>query len=825
MKLVKKLPRFSLVSLVFVFLLVVGGLFWFITDLLTEKQTEILTSKKDNAVMEIGGELNQIESLLISVGVSIENGADLVLVEATINDIADQNQNITQVFYGLEDGSYIITADNYDEDIDVTQRPWYIQAKNAGQSIYTNAYIDQVTNRPVITISVPVYDDDRLMGVIGADVSILTITAFLQDFEYEEGGYAFLLDASYQVIGHPSMQTDEDELLAYDDFDIPVDSFSQTRGITEYIETDGRTGKIAYQYINHSGFVFGIFMTRAELTQSVRTFVIASMAVLALFLVSFVIVIFIYRQHIEKPMDVLIQDINLIDVQNKPDYRLSISDDKSFKNARMALNTLIDTSVKYQRQLENSMAELSLENQKFESLLSSSSDIVFVIDKQGRYVNIYGSVKEAIGISKKALIGKTHEEVFGTKYAKERQIQYNRALKGERVLYSWESKTRGRTFYFENVINPMFNQENEIIGAVGVARDITEQENRYKQLVYISTHDYLTDLYNRKVYDDELEKLSRQQAYPFAVLNFDFNGLKLINDAYGHIYGDIALKKTAEILKQFARTEDIVCRVSGDEFSVIMPQAKKKDVDDYKHKIQQAFRKTKVKNISLSVAMGYFIQKDHLTSLDEVRKIAENNMYKQKILDRKSVKNKAISAILKTLTDKYDYEKKHSQEVMSLSIKIGKALNLDDEALKALGTAAMFHDIGKISLPDNILNKPGKLNKEEYEVIKTHTTIGYDILNTADEYSELAIHASSHHERYDGKGYPNGLKGDQIPLFSRIIAVADAYEAMTSDRPYRKKMDKDYARQEIIDHSGTQFDPLIAKIFVKEVLDKEKPSL
>jgi putative nucleotidyltransferase with HDIG domain len=227
-----------------------------------------------------------------------------------------------------------------------------------------------------------------------------------------------------------------------------------------------------------------------------------------------------------------------------------------------------------------------------------------------------------------------------------------------------------------------------------------------------------------------------------------------------------------------------------------------------------------VRNIALSVAVGFYIQKDSNVTLDEVRKLAENNMYKQKILDRKSVKNKAISAILKTLTDKFDYEKRHSSRVMKISKIIGQAMDLDDESLKALATAAMFHDIGKISLPDEILNKPGKLTDEEYEIIKTHTSVGYDILNTADEYSELAIHASSHHERYDGNGYPNGLKGQQIPLFSRIICIADAYEAMTSDRPYRKRLTDEHARQEIIDNAGTQFDPDIAKVFVEDVIDK-----
>ncbi len=822
MKFAKKLPRLPIISLIILFLVVMSVLFVYISGLLTEKQTENLTLKRDIAVTQIQSELTEIESLLFSVALSIENGVDINQLELTINQIDEDNDKILQMFYGLEDDSYIITADDYNEAIIVTERPWYIAAKDTENIAYTDAYIDEVTQGPVITIAIPIYDSsDNLLGVLGADVEILTITEFINHFVEEGTGYAFLLDQSGQVIGHPLLETQNTTLYTYEDLDIPYDSLVDSKGITNYLETQDQTGKIAYTYINSSNFVLGIFMTRTELIQGLRTLTIVSVSILVLLTAVMGVIALIYTYHIEKPLMHLIKDINQIDISKNSEFRLETQKIVGFKEARIALNNLIDMSVNYQDQLEESLEDLALENQKFESLLSASSDIVFVIDTFKRYVNIYGTVKEVLGFSKEEMIGKTHEEVFGARYSKERNRDYQRVLNGENVLYSWESHHGGKTYYFENILNPIYNHDREIIGAVGVARDITEQENRYQQLVYISTHDYLTDLLNRKAYYERLKELTDLEEYPFVIINLDFNGLKLINDAFGHEYGDLALKKTAEILLNITQENDSVYRVSGDEFSVILVGANKKDVDHFRTKLQNRMKNTKIKNLSLSVAMGYHIVKDKTISLDEARKNAENNMYKQKILDRKSVKNKAISAILKTLTDKFDYEKQHSERVMDISVKIGKALNLDEESVKALGTAAMFHDIGKISLRDDILNKPGKLTKEEYDIIKTHTTNGYDILNTADEYSELAIHASSHHERYDGLGYPNGLKGDQIPLYSRIIAVADAYEAMTSDRPYRKKLSKEKARQEVIDHSGTQFDPLIAKVFI-ELLDNEE---
>jgi len=820
MKLAKRVPRLTLYVFVSLFFVVIIFMVLFLSNLFTQKQTEILSLKRELAVVEIENEFTDISSILETLSVSILINEDSQELEQILNDISNTNDTITQMYYGKPDKTYILTSEfNEPPGFDITERPWYQTAVEHKKLAYTDAYIDSVIQSTIMTIVLPVYNDSNsLVGVLGADIKVSTITSFVSTFIEEDKGYAFVLDSSGNVLAHTYLDEGLDELTNYSEYDIPYNLMSLKEGITQEVNTLNQSGKIAYGSINESELVFGVFMTKAELNQSIRTLTVVSLSVVALILAIITVVVIIYNNYINRPLKSLISDINQIDISNNPSFRMETSSKESFKDARLALNNLIEISVASQMQLKQSLEELSLENQKFEHLLSSSSDIVFVIDLEKRYINIYGDTELVLGVSKKDMIGKTHFEVFGSRYSKERDLEYERALNGDNVIYSWESNYNDMTYYFENVINPIYNHDHEIIGAVGVARDITEQENRYKQMVYISTHDYLTKLHNRKVYDERLKELDEHEEYPFAVINLDFNGLKLINDAYGHEYGDLALKKTADILKNSVRESDTVCRVSGDEFSIILTQATKKDVDAFKSKLQKAFRNTKVINISLSVAVGYFIKKDKKTTLDEARKLAENNMYKQKILDRKSVKNKAISAILKTLTDKFAYEKRHSERVMNISLDIGQALNLDEEALKGLGIAAMFHDIGKISLPDEILNKQGKLTKEEYEVIKTHTTTGYDILNTADEYSELAVHASSHHERYDGKGYPNGLKGDKIPLFSRIISVADAYEAMTSDRPYRSKMSKAKAVSEIVKYSGTQFDPLIAKIFVDEVV-------
>jgi putative nucleotidyltransferase with HDIG domain len=199
-------------------------------------------------------------------------------------------------------------------------------------------------------------------------------------------------------------------------------------------------------------------------------------------------------------------------------------------------------------------------------------------------------------------------------------------------------------------------------------------------------------------------------------------------------------------------------------------------------------------------------------------------MYRHKVTESMSVRNQAIRAIHKTLTDKYKEERIHSEKVSQICYVMGLALGIKDELLEELKLAGLYHDIGKIAIPDAILDKPGPLTHDEFELMKTHAEIGYQILRAADDYSRLAEYALSHHERWDGKGYPRGLEKEDIPLFARIIALADSYDAMTTNRVYRSKLSKDEAVNQLIKGAGKHYDPKLTRIFIKEVLKRPKES-
>ena len=295
--------------------------------------------------------------------------------------------------------------------------------------------------------------------------------------------------------------------------------------------------------------------------------------------------------------------------------------------------------------------------------------------------------------------------------------------------------------------------------------------------------------------------------------------MKIINDAFGHEKGNEVLTNVASFLLKHKRLQDYIARIGGDEFIILRPQTTFGESEAFKLSMMGESQLMVIDDLKISLSIGYAIKESSDMDIQDVLKEAEDNMYRNKILHGQSARNESVVTILNTLKDKYEEERIHSDKVSHYCMLMGRALSLTSDEIKELELAGLMHDIGKITIPDHILDKPGKLTEDEWKIMKNHTINGYNILRSADKYSRLAEYALTHHERYDGNGYPNGLIGDNIPLFSRIISVCDSYEAMTSDRPYRKALDKDIAVAELRRCSGTQFDPKLVSIFI-ELIEK-----
>jgi diguanylate cyclase (GGDEF)-like protein/PAS domain S-box-containing protein len=478
--------------------------------------------------------------------------------------------------------------------------------------------------------------------------------------------------------------------------------------------------------------------------------------------------------------------------------------------------------VELQKQLISKENEIINQKERLSNLLNSSSDMILEVDINKRYVAAYGKSIYDHGFDIKNHIGKTPTEVFG-KEGIYREVIYDKALSGIPQSFEGIVHCKNGDIWVETKVSPIYDINHQINGAVAISRNITEKKKKELEIIHMNHHDYLTGLHNRRYFNEYLKLINHSKHHPIGLIMMDLNGLKLINDVFGHEKGDQLLKKISKTFLKVINHENIF-RIGGDEFVVIIKQATKDLMESYVTSIKQQVDQISIEEVKISIGIGYAIKEHKTSNFNEIINQAESNMYLNKMIHGKNTKNKAIMSILKALTEKNHYEKEHSIGVAKYVKLIGKEMNFSKDQLRELEMAGLLHDIGKISISDQILLKKEPLTEQEFEMIKAHTEFGYQILRIADEYSNFAEYALSHHEKYDGSGYPSKLKGEEIPLFSRIISVADAYEAMTSSRPFRESFTKAYAKSELIKCSGTQFDPKIVKCFLK-VLNKENNAI
>jgi len=357
---------------------------------------------------------------------------------------------------------------------------------------------------------------------------------------------------------------------------------------------------------------------------------------------------------------------------------------------------------------------------------------------------------------------------------------------------------------------------------IGMIQDVTDRKRAEEKIVYLSFHDQLTGLYNRRFFEEELKRLDVARNYPLTLVMGDVNGLKLINDSFGHAAGDELLMNVAEVLRKGCREDDLIARLGGDEFVILLPHTEAAETENILKRINTLAQQARVGSIELSISFGYETKRSEDVDIRELFKKAEDYMYKKKLFEGPSMRGKTIKTIIKTLHEKNKREEQHSHRVSALCQSMGEALDLQEGEVQELKTVGLLHDIGKIAIDENILNKPTKLTSDEWEEIKRHPEIGYRILSTVNGMAEMAEYVLAHHERWDGFGYPKGLKGKELPLQPRIIAIADSYDAMTSERSYRGALSNEVAIAELLKNAGTQFDPELVKIFIEKVITKNK---
>ena len=358
---------------------------------------------------------------------------------------------------------------------------------------------------------------------------------------------------------------------------------------------------------------------------------------------------------------------------------------------------------------------------------------------------------------------------------------------------------------------------NEVIAIV---RDITSRKEMEEKLHYFAFHDRVTGLYNRVYFEEKLQQLTDGNQMPIGIIMCDIDGLKLVNDTFGHQAGDQLLVSAANIIAHCIADNGEVARVGGDEFAIILPNKNRVQVEEFCHHIGERVRVFRSENtqIPMSISTGLSVRIHPEQSMIEVFKAADDNMYRQKLYSSQSVRSSIVQTLGKALEARDFVTDGHADRLQHLIVELAIAVGLSDSKLSDLRLFGRFHDVGKVGIPDEILFKPGRLTKDEFDIMKRHCEIGYRIAQSSGDLAPIADWILKHQEWWDGQGYPLGIKGNEIPLACRILSIVDAYDAMTNDRPYRKAMPHDAAIVELERCAGTQFDPGLVELFKQLVL-------
>lgn len=463
----------------------------------------------------------------------------------------------------------------------------------------------------------------------------------------------------------------------------------------------------------------------------------------------------------------------------------------------------------------NSEKALRESENRLSAFLKVIPDMFFLLDRNGNLIDNYLENTIIPTHLQTVFIGKNIKNLdFVDKNIAEQAFQNIEKLFGTGEIQTFEfcSQKLGQETFFEARL--VLCGVDKVLAVI---RDISKRKESEVKLYNMSIHDTPTNLYNRNYFDHTLEKYLNKDTRGMGIVICDIDGLKLVNDSLGHAVGDDYLKTAAKILSECFGQDSVVARIGGDEFAVLIQHTTTKELSANASKIDQLLARVNSDEriIPLSMSLGYAVGDGTEKDLNELLKMADNLMYREKLHHRQSEKSKNIDILTKMLEVRDFITEGHGDRMQELSGKLAEAMGMSNNEIKDMHLFAQFHDIGKVGIPDRILFKPGRLTEEEMNEMKLHTEIGYRIAKSSPDLMHISDWILKHHEWWDGNGYPFRLKGEEIPLQSRILTIVDAFDAMTNNRPYRRALAKEDALVEIVKFKGTQFDPTLVDTFVE----------
>jgi diguanylate cyclase (GGDEF)-like protein/PAS domain S-box-containing protein/putative nucleotidyltransferase with HDIG domain len=482
--------------------------------------------------------------------------------------------------------------------------------------------------------------------------------------------------------------------------------------------------------------------------------------------------------------------------------RVAETGDWESANLAQKINELLAAQDQSKRQLQASRMLLQL-------ICGQSNEMVWLVEPDGTFRQLNSACRE-LGYEPESLKG---ESCFVLLHPQDR-AQMKRYLQlivktgsAERAKFRFQHR-RGQDLWMETIGKASRAEDGMTAEIVIICRAVAQGTIKGE----LDNQDELTKLYSRGFFERQLA-LDSNDKLPVSIIVCDVNGLKRINRRFGYSRGDESLLRITEVLQACCREEDLIARWGEDEFVLALPQTSYAEAEILADWIKDNAENGKEETIALGIATKT-AQTQHLR---QIMAEAEAIMEQNKLFESGSRHNLILKVLQNLLAESAFETQQHSQRLYELSISMGRAMGLSRVQLTKLRLLALFHDLGKISVPAKILRETGALTSKEIEAIKNHPSVGYRIARSIPELSSVAEEILSHHERWDGEGYPRGLKGTQIPPLARLIAVVDAFDVMTQGRIYCPAVSGQEALLELEKCAGTQFDPELVKVFVSTV--------
>lgn len=455
---------------------------------------------------------------------------------------------------------------------------------------------------------------------------------------------------------------------------------------------------------------------------------------------------------------------------------------------------------------------LRISERQYRTLVANSNLGIFQYDTEGVITLVNDAFVKILGTTKEKLIGLNMMRLPNKKLVH----SIEESLKGGASVYEgfYQSVLSKKKFPTRVQLSPLI-EEGTLLGGIGIVEDLSQEYQMNKKLKMLTKYDSMTSLLNRHEFDQFILN-PKKHYYPLSIVIYNINAFQIINRSFGFDKGNEVLKSIADMIRTYTQSNSKIqsYRIGGDEFALVFEQTGKDEAFAFALNLKDFINQDTSFDFDYTVCFGFAYAEDKTTSMVDLFHLSNNDLKKQKVYEGSTTSKKTIDIIMRTLFSKSEREKLHSDRVSDLSYEVAKMYHFDEAFNNRVKLAGRLHDIGKINIHEDILDKTGTLTDNEWIKIKKHPESGFQILAAVPEYLDIANIVYTHHERYDGTGYPRGLKEKDIPLEARIISVVDAYDAMTKTRTYRAPLTQSEALNELTKHAGTQFDPNVVDKFI-----------